>query len=343
MPGKEKNEGINELEKMADGTGREAKNAQKALENMGFRMQMGSKSATNSDSAFAMKDESNIYMSALFNAGHGGAPNHTHPSTTIPTVTVEKSSSSTNVDGGSSNNSSSSQRTNFSSDPEERAKQKEWIKNNPEKYKELIDAKKNQSSNNVSNESSSSSKNISLSDKSESDILGEQESVTNTNMSMIDAIDLKAKNQRISDSIAGRNKYVNKLNFQDFKSSNTPGTPQYNFANKVGSAYGAANEASSGYSSFSESLSKSKDSDGKPLFTSPGDFVKTVYETSDRPGTRRPRMNSRDFNIAEKVSKSLGKSWDVNETMKSLREEQSNLSLNMQLPEGALKFYNRDK
>jgi hypothetical protein len=81
MPGK-KGPGIHKLEKMADGTGEQAENAQKALENMGFRMQMGSKSATNSDSAFAMKDESNMYMSALFNAGHGGAPGHVHGGST---------------------------------------------------------------------------------------------------------------------------------------------------------------------------------------------------------------------------------------------------------------------
>ena len=36
---KEKGPGIEKLERIADGTGPKAKNAQKALENMGFRMQ----------------------------------------------------------------------------------------------------------------------------------------------------------------------------------------------------------------------------------------------------------------------------------------------------------------
>ena len=78
MPGKEKLKPIP--------TGKEG-NGLRALDedvrnNMGFQMQMGSKSATNSDSAFAMKDESNMYMSALFNAGHGGAPGHVHGGST---------------------------------------------------------------------------------------------------------------------------------------------------------------------------------------------------------------------------------------------------------------------
>jgi hypothetical protein len=83
MPGK-KGPGIHKLEKMADGTGEQAENAQKALENMGFRMQMGSKSATNSDSAFAMKDESNMYMSALFHPAD--PPGHLHGGSTKFTI-----------------------------------------------------------------------------------------------------------------------------------------------------------------------------------------------------------------------------------------------------------------
>ena len=300
-----------------------------------FAMQMN-KPKNNSADNFSSKDAATMMQAALYLDPPTDPPTkkEEQPSEKIPTVTVEKSSSSTNVDGGSSNNSSYS-KTPFSSDPEEKAKQKEWIKNNPEKYKELIDAKKNKSSNNVSNESSSSSKNIALSNKSESDILEEQKSVTNTNMSIIEGIDLKAKNQRISDSIAGRNKYTNQMNFQNFKKSNTPGTSEFNFANKVGSAYATAGQSNSGYSSFSESLSKAKDSSGNPMFSSPSDFVNTVYSTSDRPGTMKPKMNSRDWPIAKRISGYLGSSWNVNETMKSLREEQSNLQM------APLKFYKK--
>ena len=39
-------------------------------------------------------------------------------------------------------NQNPSEKTNFSSDPVERAKQKQWIKDNPELYQELLDKKK---------------------------------------------------------------------------------------------------------------------------------------------------------------------------------------------------------
>jgi len=302
-----------------------------------FAMQMN-KQKNNSADNFSSKDSMMMMQSALYNPGHGGEPNHTHNndgSNKIPTVTVEKSSSSTNVNGGSSNNSSSSGTgVSYSKAYEKADKNKYPTLESFTKAAKAYNEKQNSNkSNNISNKSSSSSKNIALSDKSESDILGEQKSVTKSNTSIIQGIDDLAKIQRTSDSIAGRNKYINKLNFSDFKKANTPGTSQYNDANKVGSAYATAGESNSGYSSFAESLNKAKDSSGKPMFSSPGDFISTVYKTSDRPMYKQPFANTSDYPIAEKVSKSLGSSWDVNKTMKSLREEQSNLKM------APLKFY----
>ena len=97
--------------------------------------------------------------------GHGGPEGHTHPTKTITSRNTSgggSTSSSSNTTGGdnsssSNSNSSTSTRTNFSSDPAERAKQKEWIKNNPVKYKEMLaEKKKKNSSANVTTSSSSS-------------------------------------------------------------------------------------------------------------------------------------------------------------------------------------------
>ena len=94
-------------------------------------------------------------------AGHGGAPGHGHgddrPSYTKQTTTTSvvpgtKSSTSTTTSGGSG-----SGRTKFSSDPEERAKQKQWIKDNPEAYKKALAEKKKKSAGSTSSSSSSTS------------------------------------------------------------------------------------------------------------------------------------------------------------------------------------------
>jgi len=97
--------------------------------------------------------------------GHGGPEGHTHPTKTITSRNTSgggSTSSSSNTTGGdnsssSNSNSSTSTRTNFSSDPVERAKQKEWIANNPVKYKQMLAEKKNKNSSaNVTTSSSSS-------------------------------------------------------------------------------------------------------------------------------------------------------------------------------------------
>ena len=97
--------------------------------------------------------------------GHGGPEGHTHPTKTITSRNTSgggSTSSSSNTTGGdnsssSNSNSSTSTRTNFSSDPVERAKQKEWIANNPVKYKQMLAEKKNKNSSaNVTTSSNSS-------------------------------------------------------------------------------------------------------------------------------------------------------------------------------------------
>lgn len=73
--------------------------------------------------------------------GHEGIgddrPSYTKQTTTTEVIPGKSSSTSTKSSGGST-----SGRTNFSSDPEERAKQKQWIKDNPEAYKKALADKK---------------------------------------------------------------------------------------------------------------------------------------------------------------------------------------------------------
>lgn len=73
--------------------------------------------------------------------GHEGIgddrPSYTKQTTTTEVIPGKSSSTSTTSSGGST-----SGRTNFSSDPEERAKQKQWIKDNPEAYKKALADKK---------------------------------------------------------------------------------------------------------------------------------------------------------------------------------------------------------
>ena len=82
--------------------------------------------------------------------GHDGIgddrPSYTKQTTTTKVIPGTSSSTSTSSSGGSSSSgSSSSGRTNFSSDPAERAKQKQWIKDNPEAYQKALADKKKKS------------------------------------------------------------------------------------------------------------------------------------------------------------------------------------------------------
>lgn len=312
-----------------------------------FAMQMN-KQKNNSTDNFSSKDAATMMQSALYNPGHGGEPNHTHNnngSNKIPTVTVEKSSSSTNVDGGSSSsNSGSGTGVSYSKAYEKADKNKyPTLESFTEAAKSYNKKQNSNKSNNISNKSSSSSKNIALSDKSESDILGEQKSVTKSNTSIIQGIDDLAKIQRTNDSIDVRNAYTNTFDFPKFKKANTPGTPEYRDANQIASAYAAGRQKNSGYTDFSDAVSRSVDSQGNSLFPTSKDYVNAVKRgrsaMSGRPipskiigsSTSTPG-NSVEAGIASNFT---GKSWDANETMRNLRKEQSNLPLNM----APLKFY----
>ncbi len=91
--------------------------------------------------------------------GHDDIPSYTKQTTTTKVIPGTSSSTSTSSSGGSSSSgSSSSGRTNFSSDPAERAKQKQWIKDNPEAYQKALADKKKKSTSTSSSSSSTSSK-----------------------------------------------------------------------------------------------------------------------------------------------------------------------------------------
>ena len=132
------------------------------------------------------------------NAGHGGSAGHKHDPvdgdkvpayTTVNTNTTHSgggSSTSNNNNSNSSSGSSSSGRTSFSSDPVEKAKQKEWIKNNPVKYKQMLAEKKaknnstSTSTNNNSTNSEVKKETIVIGDKTKNDVnLSGNEAVTN--------------------------------------------------------------------------------------------------------------------------------------------------------------------
>jgi len=85
--------------------------------------------------------------------GHDDIPSYTKQTTTTKVTPGTSSSTSTTSSGGSS-----SGRTNFSSDPEERARQKQWIKDNPEAYKKALADKKKKAAASSSSSSSESSK-----------------------------------------------------------------------------------------------------------------------------------------------------------------------------------------
>ena len=124
------------------------------------------------------------YMShGAANAGHGGSAGHKHDPvdgdklpayTTRNTTTTHSgggSSTSSDNNSNSSSGSSSSGRTSFSSDPAEKAKQKEWIRNNPVKYKEML-AEKKKKNNSTSTSTNNNSTNSQV--KEETIVIGDQ-------------------------------------------------------------------------------------------------------------------------------------------------------------------------
>ncbi len=168
--------------------------------------------------------------------GHGGPEGHTHPTKTITSRDTSgggSTSSSSNTTGGgnssssnSSSGSSSSGRTSFSSDPVEKAKQKEWIKNNPVKYKQMLAEKKKKNSSGVtqanvtsSNDSSNTTNAGSSTTTSETitspNSMAEtllQANIGNENRAQSFNFDREEANiTATNDSIAAANKALNKL------------------------------------------------------------------------------------------------------------------------------------
>jgi len=77
------------------------------------------------------------------------------PSYNVTTYDASASASgggSSSSSNSSNSNSLTSSKTNFSSDPVEKAKQQQWIKNNPKKYKQMLAEKKNATQQPAANE-----------------------------------------------------------------------------------------------------------------------------------------------------------------------------------------------
>ena len=176
--------------------------------------------------------------------GHGGPEGHTHPTMTLKSRTTSgggSTSSSSNTTGGdnssssnSSSGSSSSGRTSFSSDPVEKAKQKEWIKNNPVKYKQMLAEKNNQNSSGVtqanvtSSNSSSNTTNSGSSTNNEEIITSPlsmaetmlQGNIADQNRSQTFNFNRNVANINAgNDSIAKRNSYLDNLKNESFAMS----------------------------------------------------------------------------------------------------------------------------
>lgn len=158
------------------------------------------------------------YHKGAADSGHGGPDGHTHPTMTTKSVETSgggSSSSSSNSTGGGN---SSSGRKSFSSDPVEKAKQKEWIKNNPVKYKQMLAEKKKK--NNLTSSSSSSNKTNSGSTVRKSETITSKESmaavkekgeIANFNRAEKNAYNKEMTNIRAGiDSTATANAFLNK-------------------------------------------------------------------------------------------------------------------------------------
>ena len=198
--------------------------------------------------------------------GHGGPEGHTHPTKTITSRNTSgggSTSSSSNTTGGdnsssSNSNSSTSTRTNFSSDPVERAKQKEWITNNPVKYKQMLAEKKNKnssanvttssnSSNNTNAGSSTTTSNTTTSPNSMAETLL-QANIGNENRAQTLNFDREEANiTAANDSINSANKALDRL------PRHRQLTPQgQRFAGRAGSQAAAQSRLKSGLFSRDE-------------------------------------------------------------------------------------------
>ena len=198
--------------------------------------------------------------------GHGGPEGHTHPTKTITSRNTSgggSTSSSSNTTGGdnsssSNSNSSTSTRTNFSSDPVERAKQKEWIANNPVKYKQMLAEKKNKnssanvttssnSSNNTNAGSSTTTSNTTTSPNSMAETLL-QANIGNENRAQTLNFDREEANiTAANDSINSANKALDRL------PRHRQLTPQgQRFAGRAGSQAAAQSRLKSGLFSRDE-------------------------------------------------------------------------------------------
>jgi hypothetical protein len=141
------------------------------------------------------------------------------------------SSSSSNSSNSNSSNSNSltSSKTNFSSDPVEKAKQQQWIKNNPKKYKQMLAEKKNATqqpaanaannatANNASSNSGQSfyentdTETITLGDQTLNQIKKGNSTLSQNRQEKQKAIRENARNQAVIDSGKVANERLNKL------------------------------------------------------------------------------------------------------------------------------------
>ena len=196
-------------------------------------------------------------------AGHiEGIPSYTTTNTTTTRSGGESTSVTGSNSGGTSSSSggSSSGRTNFSSDPEERARQKQWIKDNPEAYKKALAEKKKKSTSTSSSSTSTSSSSTKPTVKTETkketktvgtqtqqDVLGKGQEMLQNRANRIKAEREAAMIQAQKDSIKVANQKIGKFS--------GPLTQQ---KLDIGHRYGQ--------SEGKRSLSEARGSDGKRLF-----------------------------------------------------------------------------
>ena len=307
-----------------------------------FKMQMGSKSATNSESAFAMKDENTMYMSALFNAGHGGAPGHTHGSTRVPTYDTTNISANTSAGGSSSSSSSSGSGKSYAQAYESADKNKYPTL---EAFTEAAKSYNQNKSSNSGNQSGSrniisNTKTTQVGDKSEADINIEGVTAETNRINKAKALKEGITNQAVIDSTNVTNQKMSQLSIKDQLNPTSKGYI---------AAVAAGNAAARGTLSEGGAHSEKEMYDMFKNITSGGRTVGgTTYDTSGQieKTTRNVQNNKLSKDSATVRIENLtnpgthGSFGQNNPTQKKALED---AGLNMQLPEGALKFYNRKK
>ena len=302
--------------------------------NMGFQMRMGSKSATNSDSAFAMKDESNMYMSALFHPAD--PPGHFHPNTELHSYTQTNTNTKRSGGGGESSNVEKKSTSNLSDykstlvdlGPDFKPTKEQTDAANA-KVAELkkLDAKNTEFNKNISNSNESSietsvDKNkVVLGENTQAEILKEGEEYKQNRRSRIQAERGAGMDESQRDSIRVASEYLDK------KSKIKPLT-QYDV--DQASMYG--DRAGANY------LMNLKGSEGEQLFSKKE--ARDLY-SADVTFNRPPIKNFNKF--SNKKKKKLGYRVRTGYTSTGLGSTPQLSDLQMNIGDKALKFYNRDK